>query len=127
MTQNGKPSVIYIDDEEINLFIFKEMFRNDFEIYTTTSAEEALVYLGDNRVDLVVTDQIMPIMTGVEFLEKLKELIPEGNTHPKKIMVSGYTKEGEVTRALENNLMDKFVKKPWVYEDLKGVLLETII
>ncbi len=125
MTTNntGKPKLIYLDDEELNLLMFREMFRKDFDIYTTTSAEEALEYIQKNGVDLVVTDQLMPVMTGVEFLKMLVEAI---ENPPKRVMVSGYTQEGEVTKALESNLLDIFVKKPWTYDGLKSVILETI-
>lgn len=99
------------------------MFRKDFDIYTTTSATEALAYIQEHGVDLVVTDQLMPAMTGVEFLKLLVESI---EVPPKRVMVSGYTQEGEVTMALESNLLDTFVKKPWTYDGLKSILLETI-
>ena len=125
--QSEKPAVIYVDDEEINLYIFKEMFRNDFDIHTTTSAEEALAYLTNNKVDLIVTDQIMPEMSGVEFLEKLITQYSSESEIPRRIMVSGFTQKGDVEKALERKLMDKFIKKPWIYEDLKGALLESIM
>ena len=44
-------SLIYLDDEEINLILFKEMFKRDFDIYTTTSPHEAIDYVSKNEVD----------------------------------------------------------------------------
>ncbi|MCR9250070.1 MAG: response regulator [bacterium] len=123
LNNTSKPKLIYLDDEELNLLMFREMFRKDFDIYTTTSATEALAYIQEHGVDLVVTDQLMPAMTGVEFLKLLVESI---EVPPKRVMVSGYTQEGEVTMALESNLLDTFVKKPWTYDGLKSILLETI-
>ena len=55
----SKPAVIYLDDEEINLLLFKEMFKKDFEVFTTTYPEEALEYLKSHDVEYVFTDQRM--------------------------------------------------------------------
>ena len=118
-----KPTLIYIDDEDINLMLFREMFKKDFDIWTTTSGVEALDYLKGKPTDFVVTDQLMPVMTGVQFLKKLREDLPDF-APKKKVMISGYTKEGEVSEALDNNLIDHFVTKPWKYEKLKELLLE---
>lgn len=119
MSEN-KPAVIYLDDEEINLLLFKEMFKKDFEVFTTTYPEEALEYLKSHDVEYVFTDQRMPIMTGVEFLRELEEM--KITTAPKKVMISGYAAEGEVSEAIETNLIDRFVDKPWTYHGLKEVI-----
>ena len=69
----------------------------------------------------VLTDQLMPVMTGVEFLKELAGI--EVPSNPKKIIISGYTREGEVNEALERKLIDRFVSKPWNYDKLKDLLL----
>lgn len=114
-------SLIYLDDEEINLILFKEMFKRDFDIHTTTNPHEAIEYVRNNDVDFVLTDQLMPVMTGVEFLRELEGIQVPSN--PKKIIISGYTREGEVNEALERKLIDRFVSKPWNYDKLKDLLL----
>lgn len=114
-------SLIYLDDEEINLILFKEMFKRDFDIHTTTNPHEAIDYVRNNEVDFVLTDQLMPVMTGVEFLRELEGIQVPSN--PKKIIISGYTREGEVNEALERKLIDRFVSKPWNYDKLKDLLL----
>lgn len=114
-------SLIYLDDEEINLILFKEMFKKDFEIFTTTSPHEAIDYVVKSDIDFILTDQLMPVMTGVEFLKELDGI--EYPSNPKKIIISGYTKEGEVSEAIEKKLIDKFVSKPWSYDKLKDLLL----
>lgn len=116
--------LIYLDDEEINLMFFREMFKNDYSIYTTSSPDEALDYLSQNEVDYVLTDQLMPEMTGVEFLKALKE--KEIAIDTPKIMVSGYAKAGEVKEAIESNLINKFISKPWSYESITTVLASKI-
>lgn len=120
MSQNGKPNLIYLDDEEINLMFFREMFKNDFEIYTTTSPFDAIDYLKEHNVRFVLTDQLMPEMTGVEFLKELRE--KETATESKKVMISGYAKEGEISEAIETKLIDEFVSKPWSYDGIINTL-----
>jgi len=116
-----KPTLIYLDDEEINLILFREMFKKDFEIFTTTNPGEAIEHVKSNTPEYVLTDQLMPIMTGVEFLKTLKsqEAAPES----MKVIISGFTQEGEVDEALETQLIDHFVSKPWSYQNLKDLLL----
>ncbi len=116
-----KTSLIYLDDEEINLILFKEMFKKDFDIFTTTSPYEAIEHVSNNNIEFILTDQLMPIMTGVQFLKELEEI--DFETNPKRVIISGYTREGEVNEALEGKLIDRFVSKPWAYDKLKDLLL----
>ncbi|WP_370087457.1 response regulator [Ekhidna sp.] len=116
-----KPSLIYLDDEEINLILFKEMFKRDFDIVTTTSPQDAIDYVSKNSLDYILTDQLMPVMTGVEYLKELKQRGVSDNS--MKVIISGFTQEGEVDEALETKLIDHFVSKPWSYQNLKELLL----
>jgi CheY-like chemotaxis protein len=61
--------ILYVDDEEVNLLVFESLFRRDFNIICTFNAPDALKQLESTEVDAVISDQRMPIMTGVEFLE----------------------------------------------------------
>lgn len=116
----SKPAVIYLDDEEINLLLFKEMFKKDFEVFTTTYPEEAIEFIKNNDVEYVFTDQRMPLMSGVDFLKELEAL--NVTTSVKKVMISGYAAEGEVSEAIEKQLIDRFIDKPWTYQGLKEVI-----
>lgn len=118
---DSKPFLLYLDDEEINLIIFKEMFKKDFEIVTTQSQEEAIEHARNHHLDFILTDQLMPNMTGVEFLKELKfRKIAVGAV---KVIISGFTKEGDVNEALKSKLIEHFISKPWSYPDLKHLLL----
>ncbi|WP_462251367.1 response regulator [Ekhidna sp.] len=118
-----KPSLIYLDDEEINLILFREMFKKDFDIFTTTSPNDAIAYVKSHALDYILTDQLMPVMTGVEYLKELKELGVSDDS--MKVIISGFTQEGEVDEALETKLIDSFVSKPWSYQNLKDLLLSS--
>ncbi|MFM7769090.1 MAG: response regulator, partial [Bacteroidota bacterium] len=66
-TQNEKIKILYLDDEEQNLIAFKALFRREFEVFTTTSPQEAVAYLNTNEVPVILSDQKMPELSGVEF------------------------------------------------------------
>ena len=117
-----KPKVIYVDDEEINLMLFREMFKNDFQIHTTSSPPDAILYLKSNFVDFILTDQLMPEMTGVEFLKELEAENTAADS--KRVMISGYTQEGAIKEAIENKLIDRFVSKPFTYDGIKQIMSE---
>ena len=120
MPEPSKIDVLYVDDEEINLVIFREMFRGDFNVIPKSSPYEALEFLRENKVDVIVTDHRMPKMNGVEFLRELR-LETDGNL-PKRIMVSGFTNEVEIKNAVEEKWLDLFVSKPWTYDELKNAI-----
>ena len=67
-------SILYLDDEEHNLVSFRAAFRRHFKIYTAVSAREAVKFLRAHQIPIVITDQRMPEMMGVQFLEAI---IPE--------------------------------------------------
>ena len=64
-------TILYVDDEVHNLISFNATFRRDYKILTAQNGEEGLQVLNENEVHLVLSDQRMPEMTGVEFLQKV--------------------------------------------------------
>ena len=119
-----KYSILYVDDEPENLRAFKSVFRREYNIYTTDSPSKGLDYLHDNDVHLVITDQRMPEMTGVEFLKKVYEFIEE--KPPFRMILSAYSKTQYINEAIDKNLVSIFVSKPWDPEALKLKIEATI-
>jgi CheY-like chemotaxis protein len=115
-----KNKILYVDDEIINLKIFKNAFRRDFEIITAESANEALEILEKERIDLVITDQRMPVMTGVELLREIYERFPE--IPPQRLILSGYAEDEDIRTAFRKYKLSKFISKPWEYKNLKGII-----
>jgi response regulator RpfG family c-di-GMP phosphodiesterase len=114
----SKHSIIYIDDEPENLRAFKSVFRRVYNIFTTESPIQGLEYLLENKVDLIITDQRMPEMSGVDFLKRVNEFLP--GKPPCRMIYSGYSKTKEIDLAKENKWMSFFVSKPCDPEDLKA-------
>ena len=119
-----KYNILYVDDESENLRSFRAFFRRDYDIFITESALKALEYLHDHNVDLIITDQRMPEMTGVEFLEKVFEFIPD--KPPNRIILSGYSCTRDIDEAKKKYQLSLFVAKPWDPDDLKIKMDETI-
>ena len=64
-------NVLYIDDEEHNLTSFRAAFRRDFKVFVTTEPSEAVRILVENPIEVVISDQKMPTLSGVEFFEMI--------------------------------------------------------
>ena len=109
-----KIAVLYVDDEENNLFSFKAVFRVKYQVYTAISGDEALKILGEKHIDIIVTDQRMPNMTGVEFLEKVIEIYPD----PMRLLLTGYADMNAVVDAVNKGKIFHYLSKPWNEEEL---------
>ena len=96
------------------------MRRDGYSILTANSGAQALQRLAENEVDVIVSDQRMPGMTGVEFLRRAKELYPE----TVRMVLSGYTELNSITDAINEGAIYKFLTKPWDDERLRAHIAE---
>ncbi len=119
-----KFKILYVDDEVSNLRIFKDSFRRDFDILLAESGKDALKLMEENTVDIVITDQRMPHMTGVELLQEIHKKYPD--IPPHRLIVSGYSKNSDIERAFESYKLFKFISKPWQYAELKKTILDAV-
>lgn len=101
--------VLYVDDERENLRIFELTFGRSFSILTAASADEGLRVLNENPVALVLSDHRMPGMTGVEFLDRVRELDP----HTIRMLVTAYGDTETLGQAINRSSIYKYVAKPW--------------
>lgn len=106
--------VLYVDDEENNLISFKANFRMKYQVLTAISGDDALKIMEGKAVDIIITDQRMPNMTGVEFLEKVLEKFPE----PMRILLTGYADMSAVIDAVNKGKIFHYLTKPWNEEEL---------
>jgi response regulator RpfG family c-di-GMP phosphodiesterase len=113
MAEN-KINILYVDDEQNNLVSFKATFRIKYNVHTAISGEEAIKILHANPIDIIITDQRMPSMTGVEFLESILEKFPE----PMRILLTGYADLNAVIDAVNKGKIFHYLTKPWNEEEL---------
>ena len=117
-TSPHRPTVLYVDDEPQNLRSFKASFRRDYDIHLAQNGREALEILRKTPVDLILSDQRMPQMTGVELFEQIIEEFPE----PIRMVVTGYSDMQAVIEAINKGKVYHFISKPWNTQDLKLVM-----
>lgn len=109
-----KINILYIDDEQNNLVSFKATFRIKYTVFTAISGEEAKRVLESNPIDIIITDQRMPNMTGVEFLESILDKYPD----PMRILLTGYADMNAVIDAINKGKIFHYLTKPWNEEEL---------
>lgn len=110
----SEKTVLYVDDEEQNLVSFKASFRRNFTVLIAKNGAEALELLKTNEVQVLLTDQRMPGVSGVELLEKVAELYP----NVIRIIVTGYTDTDSVIKAINKGGAYRYISKPWETEEL---------
>jgi response regulator RpfG family c-di-GMP phosphodiesterase len=110
----NKIAILYVDDEENNLFSFKATFRIKYQVQTALSGDDALKILAEKPIHIIITDQRMPEMTGVEFLEKVLEKYPD----PMRILLTGYADMEAVVDAVNKGKIFHYLAKPWNEEEL---------
>jgi CheY-like chemotaxis protein len=113
-----KFSLLYVDDEATNLRVFKANFRKFFNVFTTTNPIEAIEILKEEDVQIIVTDQRMPEMTGTQFLEKILPDYPD----VIKIILTGFTDIEAIKDGINRCGIYKYITKPWNFDEMKGVL-----
>ncbi len=119
--EEDSPALLLVDDEENVLKALQRVLRRDgYRILATTSAGEALQLMVANQVGVIVADQRMPEMKGVEFLRKAKQLHPDS----MRIVLTGYTELKSVTNAVNEGAIYKFHTKPWDDDQLRDNVRE---
>jgi signal transduction histidine kinase len=107
-------SILYLDDEEQNLISFQALFRRHYNVFTTTSAHEAVDILNNNDIQIIFSDQKMPEVSGVEFFETILPDFPQ----PVRILLTGYADIEAVIDAINKGQVYRYVAKPWDANEL---------
>lgn len=117
-------AVLYVDDEATNLRVFKANFRSHFEVICCESPSEALKVLSARTAEIgvLVSDQRMPEMTGVELLEKARALAPD----VARMVITAYSDVQAVLDAVNRGQVARYFVKPWVREELQLALEDAL-
>lgn len=124
MIDDKNITILYVDDEEINLFLFKANFKSKFNIITSLSATKALEELENHHDEIIVviSDMRMPVMNGIEFIEKAKAMY----NNIFYYILTGFDYNEEIENALESNLIQKFFTKPFNSEEIEKTILDAV-
>jgi CheY-like chemotaxis protein len=123
MDQPQRDRILIVDDEEAILETMQFTFEDDYDVLATVDAAEALDLLEKNApVAVVISDQRMPNMTGVEFLTKVFEAHPE----TVRIILTGFADMDAIIQAINDGHVYAYITKPWEPEDLKQVVRRAV-
>ncbi|MBC8061312.1 MAG: HDOD domain-containing protein [Clostridiaceae bacterium] len=116
-------SVLFVDDDNSILkSIRRELMDADFKTFFVDSGQEALKFLYENKVDILVTDMMMPNMDGSELLKRVKYLYP----NVVKVVLSGYVDQKIIFKLINSNLSKAFINKPWRENELIDTIHDII-
>ena len=109
-----KYKILIVDDEEANLRALARLFSLDYEPRTANSGLEALGLMQQHDFAMIISDQRMPEMSGLEFLIKAAKIRPQ----TIRILLTGYTEVDTLVEAINSGVVYKFLSKPWMNDDL---------
>jgi signal transduction histidine kinase len=113
-----KYNILYVDDEISNLNVFKNTFRRNYNIFTAESAKEGLEILDKEKIDLILTDQRMPEMSGVDFLKEVILKHPE----PNRILITAFTDFSALKDAVNEDKIFQYIQKPWDEKEIQQII-----
>lgn len=117
-----KGRVLCVDDEASILRALSWLLKKEFHVVTAQSAREGLELIRDDEFDVVISDQRMPEMCGVEFLNQVKTQAPRA----MRILLTGYSDLQSVLRSVNESEIFRFVTKPWDVEELPAIVAEAV-
>jgi response regulator RpfG family c-di-GMP phosphodiesterase len=121
---DNKITLLYVDDEVLNLTLFKHNFKKEYDVLTAESGEEGLSILKENNsISAVISDMKMPGMNGVEFIRTAKNMFPEISY----FILTGFDINEEIADALNEKVIEKYFRKPFNKREIKTSLDEVLI
>lgn len=110
-----KEPILYVDDNKENLTSFRFNFISLYVVYIANSAEEGLKVLEENEIKVIISDQKMPGMTGVDFLAITAKKYPD----ILRLILTGYSEIDAIIRAINEGHIYRYLSKPWNKDELK--------
>jgi two-component system, response regulator, stage 0 sporulation protein F len=112
-----KPEILYVDDEEINLVIFRIPLQSRYTVLTALDGHKGLEILASHPgIKMAFSDMRMPMMNGIEFIKKAKENFPDMPFY----ILTGFEIIPEIQQALDNGLIRKYYRKPFKLEEIEA-------
>jgi putative nucleotidyltransferase with HDIG domain len=113
-----KYNILVVDDEENNLQLLMRTLRKKYNVFIAQSGMIAMDILRNNKIDLIISDQRMPEMEGVEFLKQSIDISPES----VRILITGYADATAIMEAINSVKIHRYIKKPLIPEDLINIV-----
>ena len=117
-----KARLLIVDDEERILTALKSRFKDRYHVFTTTDSARALDFLTRYPMHVIISDQRMPAMPGVELLRRSREVSP----HSVRILLTGYSDLAAIVGSINEGEVYRFVSKPWDNDQLQRTVAEAV-
>ena len=117
-----KACILAVDDEERILAALKSLFRMRYHVFTTTNGNQALDFMKRHKINVVISDQRMPIMTGVDLLRQAREISPA----TVRILLTGYSDLASIVGSINDGEVYRFISKPWNNQELQQTIAEAV-
>lgn len=111
---SSKAAVLFVDDEENIVNTLKMLCKSKFNVFTATSGPEALDIIKNNQIHVIVSDQRMPEMQGIEVLREVRQMSP----HTMRIMLTGYADLAAIIGSINDGEIYRYIYKPWSNKDV---------
>ncbi len=118
----AKHRILFVDDEERILTALKTIFRSKYHVLTAANGMEALDFIKRFKIPVVVSDQRMPGMLGVELLRRAREISPDS----VRILLTGYSDLASIVGSINDGEVYRFISKPWDNQELQKVIGEAV-
>ncbi|QMV14865.1 response regulator [Vibrio spartinae] len=120
-TASDRLTLLLLDDENDILKALNRVLRLDYDVVSFSDGREALAYLQENEVSIIISDMRMPEMDGAEFLSQAKEIAPDAI----RILLTGYSDIQSTVRAVNTGGIHTYISKPWDNENLKLIIAKS--
>lgn len=121
-TSVKKARLLIVDDEERILTALKSLFRERYHVFTTTDGNKALEFLAKYQMHVIISDQRMPVMLGVDLLRRSREISPRS----VRILLTGYSDLSAIVGSINDGEVYRFINKPWDNASLHSVVAEAV-
>jgi eukaryotic-like serine/threonine-protein kinase len=117
-----KARLLIVDDEERLLTALRSRFRDRYHVFTTTDPAKALDFLTRYSMHVIISDQRMPVMPGVDFLRRSRDLSPRS----VRILLTGYSDLAAIVGSVNEGEVYRFISKPWDNDQLQRIVAEAV-
>jgi eukaryotic-like serine/threonine-protein kinase len=115
-----KARILFIDDEERILNALRSLFRHDYRVFTATDGPEALEIVNKFKPHVIVSDQRMPEMQGVDLLREVRRILP----HTVRMLLTGYSDLAAIVGSINEGEVFRFIAKPWDNDEIRKTIAE---
>lgn len=121
-SNNLKPKLLFLDDEKRILHSLRAIFRSKYDVFIAINGREALDVLKAHQISVIITDQRMPEMTGIEFLRIAKEVSPNS----LRILLTGFSDLSAIIDSINDGEVFRFLNKPWGNKEIRAVVDDAV-